>query len=318
MKTICWTVLLAIILCGSACAEVVAPRYDLRVRLQSGEAHLVNHSGKIVGTMVVSRRKIVSSVNETASYQLRVLESREKGSKVRLTFGADNTTGTRSGVTIYAPFWAAIKEPTNQAFNGDAIRGQSADVEIAPNGDVAPDFSEPSLSLLKKIYTAKTSLEKERVRREIVAFEIKRQIIEKFRWFIGVRPTKPVAIGESWRGAILLRIGYLERRVPVLYKLAKTENNVAFVTMRVNERPEKMVRVSMPKNMQDNSWNVQSGTMQIDLKSGWPLRAQNNGQSFSQLQTVQKKGAHSQTLLTTYGKSLSQVETMPLASFRAP
>lgn len=326
VKTIFWTVLLAIVSCRAACAQVVAPRfaprYDLRVRLQVGEAHLVNHSGEISGTMVVSGRKIVSSVKRTARYEVRALESRGKKADVRLTFRSDDSFDTQGGVILYAPLWATVEKPASRGFSSDAIRGQSVDLEISPNGVVTPNFGALSLSLTQdtlaeKIYKAKTPAEKQRAHRDLVAFEMKLQTMEKLRWFIGVRPTRPVAIGESWRGDIPLNLNYRRRRVQIVYKLAKVENNVAFVSMRVNERPEKTVRVSMPKNMKDSSWNLQNGTMQIDLKSGWPLRAQEIGRSFSQMQTVGQKGAQPQIFMTTYGKSLSQVETTTLPIFAA-
>lgn len=333
IKTIFWTALLALVSCRAACAGVVAPRfaprYDLRVRLQAGEGHLVKHSGEIAGTMVISGRKIVSSVKSTTSYEVRVLESRGKKANVRLTLRSNDSVdpfGTSGGVTLYAPYSATIEEPTSRVFNGDAIRGQSVDLEILPNGDVTPDFgAPPSLTrdtLMKKDYEAKTPAEKQRARRELFSFEMKHQMklqaTEKFRWFIGVRPTKRLVIGESWHGHILLTVSHRIRRVPVFYKLAKVENNVAFVSMRVNEQPEKKARVSMPKNMKDSSWNLQNGTMQIDLKSGWPLRTKEIGQSFSQIQTVEQKGARPQNFLTTYGKSLSQAETTALSSSHAP
>lgn len=327
MKTIFWTVLLAIVSCRASCAQVVAPRYDLRVRLQAGEAHLVNHSGEIAGTMVTAGRKIASSVKRTASYELRVLESRDKKANVRLTFRSNDPFGTSGGVILYAPLWATVEKPANSGLSSDAMRGQSVDLRILPNGDVTPEFGAPPPSLtrdtlMEKVYKAKTPAEKQSARRELVMFEMKHQMklqtIEKLRWFIGVRPTKPVAIGESWRGNFLLNANYRIRRVQVLYKLAKVENNVAFVAMRVNEQPEKTVRVSMPKNMKNSKWNFQNGTMQIDLKSGWPLRAQEIGQSFSQTQTVEQKGARPQNFLTTYGRSLSQVETTTLLPSHAP
>ncbi len=318
MKRIALVFLLAGLSSRVACASDEVPRYDLRVRLRFGEAHLVRHNGEIAGTMVVSGRKIVSSVKRTTSYEIRVLESRAAVSKVRLTFRVDNTSGTSGGVTLYAPFSAAIEQPTSRVFNGDAIRGQSVDLKILSNGDVTPNFDWPPDSLGIRAHEAKTSAEKEKARRAIVTFEIRHQTIEKFRWFIGVRPRKPVAIGESWIGNITLNANYMrQRRVPILYTLTKVENNVAFVTLRVVERPEKKVRISMPKNMRDSDWNRQNGTMQIDLKSGWPLRAQENGQSFSQLQMTEKKSMPPRNFLTTYGKSISQVDTTTLPTFPA-
>ncbi len=318
MKRIALVFLLAGLSSRVACASDEVPCYDLRVRLRFGEAHLVRHNGEIAGTMVVSGRKIVSAVKGNTSYEIRVLESYEKGANVRLTFRSSNTDGTLGGVTLYAPFWAAIEHPTHKISNGYSIQGQSEDLKILSNGDVTPNFDWPPDSLGIRAHEAKTSAEKEKARRAIVTFEIRHQTIEKFRWFIGVRPRKPIAIGESWIGNITLNANYMrQRRVPILYTLTKVENNVAFVTMRVNEHPEKTVRVSMPKNMKDSGWNLQNGTMQIDLKSGWPLRAQENGQSFSQLQMTEKKSMPPRNFLTTYGKSISQVDTTTLPTFPA-
>lgn len=313
MRNVCF-VLLAIFLCRAARAEDVAPLYDLRVRLRVGDAYSVRHNGEVMGATVVNGQKNVSSVKGDTKYEIRVLNTEKDAAKVRLTFRSDETRGTSGGVTVYAPFSAVIEKPTRKTSNGDAIRGQSVYITISSIGDVTGDILEPPFAALRR-YQVRTTEEGTRGLRELAAFELKRQTLQNFCLFIGARPLQPVAVGTSWRGQFALKSSYRTRRFEVSYTLTKVEKDVASLATSTRELPENSRQNAM-SNMKEKSWNAQNGTLQIALKNGWPLRAEENGQIFSQLQTVENKTTRN--VLTTYGKSRSQVETTALSSLAAP
>ena len=311
------TVLLLVFVSRAACASGEIARYDLRVRLEPGEAHLVRHNGEISGTMVVSGRKIASSMKGNTSYEIRVLESRADASKVRLTFRSDSTIGASGGVTFYAPFSAVIEKPVKKTANGDAIRGQIVDVTVSSSGNVAWNLKEPSSPNRRFALKGKALAERNRITQEWAAYTLKNQTLEKFRSLVGARLTKTVAIGESWRGQFLLNLGYATRRIEVFYMLTQVEKGIALVTTSVIELPEKFEKNALT-NMKNVRWKLQTGTLRIDLATGWPLSTQENGQSFSQLQQLEKKSVLPRNLLTSYGKSSSQVITTPLLSSSLP
>ena len=151
---------------GEVCVADEASRYDLRVRLQPGQAYAVRQLGENDGTIIFGGRKSRGVTTGTSTYEIRVLEVGEKKSKISVTFGSQKTSGTSGGITLYAPFSAIVEKPTAKTTVIKNIEGQSQTADVSPDGRVS--WNLPALDVENRRYAlnGKTPAEKSRIYHE--------------------------------------------------------------------------------------------------------------------------------------------------------
>lgn len=251
-------------------------KLDLRLRLEAGKSYGVKMIADqtITQTLTGQTQTMTQSVGMAYTYDVQSVES-DGTMRIKVTYDwvlykQDGPMGSFSYDSANPP--AAVPEA---ALGYAALVGRGFTCRIKPNGEIADvqGVDELLAEMLDALGVAPGSQrdEMEASLRSQFGSEALKESFEKAALFY---PDKPVAIGDSWSKTISVETG-MPMALDTTWTLKARKNGVATVETRsdIQTNPEaeplEIAGISIAYELSGE----QSGTMEMDEKTGWLVSA---------------------------------------------